>query len=184
MRSTLEEIHENESIPVFYLFILLLKIDAKYFHVSFYFLNFDWVGILSWCLKFFLPWQVWTIWYIPKNIWSAARCRSFLCWEKEVCAITLYLCLYRLMPLLVFDKLFLSFRQKCNISTIMLEMDRMLRPGGRVYIRDTTLVIGELQEIATALGWSTTINDVGEGPYSSWKILRSDKRFWIAQLRQ
>ncbi|KAG5111888.1 hypothetical protein AAZX31_13G022000 [Glycine max] len=68
-------------------------------------------------------------------------------------------------------------RQKCNISTIMLEMDRMLRPGGRVYIRDTTLVIGELQEIATALGWSTTINDVGEGPYSSWKILRSDKRF-------
>ena len=59
----------------------------------------------------------------------------------------------------------------------MLEMDRMLRPGGRVYIRDTTHVIGELEEIATALGWSTTINDVGEGPYSSWKILRSDKGF-------
>ncbi|KAL5128196.1 putative methyltransferase PMT10 [Glycine soja] len=68
-------------------------------------------------------------------------------------------------------------RQKCNISTIMLEMDRMLRPGGRVYIRDTTHVIGELEEIATALGWSNTINDVGEGPYSSWKILRSDKGF-------
>ncbi|CAJ1971943.1 unnamed protein product [Sphenostylis stenocarpa] len=68
-------------------------------------------------------------------------------------------------------------RQKCNISTIMLEMDRMLRPGGRVYIRDTTLVIGELQEIATALGWSNSLNDVGEGPYSSWKILRSEKPF-------
>nr|KYP76688.1 hypothetical protein KK1_020940 [Cajanus cajan] len=68
-------------------------------------------------------------------------------------------------------------RQKCNISTIMLEMDRMLRPGGRVYIRDTTLVIGELEETATAMGWSSSINDVGEGPYSSWKILRSEKPF-------
>ena len=56
-------------------------------------------------------------------------------------------------------------------------MDRMLRPGGRVYIRDTTFVIGELEEIATALGWSSSLNDVGEGPYSSWKILRSEKPF-------
>ncbi|KAK8473152.1 hypothetical protein PHAVU_001G067200 [Phaseolus vulgaris] len=68
-------------------------------------------------------------------------------------------------------------RKRCNISTIMLEMDRMLRPGGRVYIRDTTFVIGELKEIATALGWSSSLNDVGEGPYSSWKILRSEKPF-------
>ncbi|KAL2317850.1 hypothetical protein Fmac_031726 [Flemingia macrophylla] len=68
-------------------------------------------------------------------------------------------------------------RQKCNISTIMLEMDRMLRPGGRVYIRDKTLVIGELEEIATAMGWSSSLNDVGEGPYSSWKILRFEKPF-------
>lgn len=59
----------------------------------------------------------------------------------------------------------------------MLEMDRMLRPGGRVYIRDTTLVIGEIQEIAAAMGWSNSLNDVGEGPYSSWKILRSEKPF-------
>lgn len=68
-------------------------------------------------------------------------------------------------------------RKKCNISSIMLEMDRMLRPGGRVYIRDTTFIIGELEEIATALGWSSSLNDVGEGPYSSWKILRSEKPF-------
>ncbi|KAG2389923.1 methyltransferase protein [Vigna angularis] len=68
-------------------------------------------------------------------------------------------------------------RKKCNISSIMLEMDRILRPGGRVYIRDTTFIIGELEEIATALGWSSSLNDVGEGPYSSWKILRSEKPF-------
>ncbi|XP_027329292.1 probable methyltransferase PMT10 isoform X2 [Abrus precatorius] len=64
----------------------------------------------------------------------------------------------------------------CNISAIMLEMDRMLRPGGRVYIRDTVNVVSELEEIATAMGWTNSLNDVGEGPYSSWKILRSEKR--------
>ncbi|KAK2453356.1 putative methyltransferase PMT11 [Trifolium repens] len=68
-------------------------------------------------------------------------------------------------------------RQKCNISTIMLEMDRMLRPGGYVYIRDSLDVIIELEEIAKALGWAITREDVGEGPYASWKILRCEKRF-------
>ncbi|OIW02457.1 hypothetical protein TanjilG_05050 [Lupinus angustifolius] len=68
-------------------------------------------------------------------------------------------------------------RQKCNISTIMLEMDRMLRPGGNVYIRDFGHLIGELEEIATAVGWTSFQNDVNEGPYSRWKILRCEKRF-------
>ncbi|XP_054798057.1 probable methyltransferase PMT10 isoform X1 [Prosopis cineraria] len=68
-------------------------------------------------------------------------------------------------------------RKRCNISTIMLEMDRMLRPGGRVYIRDSIYVISELEEIANAMGWVNFRHDVGEGPYASWKILRSEKRF-------
>jgi len=59
----------------------------------------------------------------------------------------------------------------------MLEMDRMLRPGGNVYIRDAVHVVGELEEIAKAVGWVTTLNDVGEGPYASLKILRCEKRF-------
>jgi len=59
----------------------------------------------------------------------------------------------------------------------MLEMDRMLRPGGYVYIRDTVRVVSELEEIAKAMGWVTTRDDVGEGPYASWKILRCEKRF-------
>ncbi|RYR41400.1 hypothetical protein Ahy_A08g037793 isoform B [Arachis hypogaea] len=68
-------------------------------------------------------------------------------------------------------------RKKCNMSTIMLEMDRMLRPGGHVYIRDTVHVINELDEIATAMGWMNVQNDVGEGPNTSWRILRSEKHF-------
>ncbi|KAK7275597.1 hypothetical protein RIF29_16716 [Crotalaria pallida] len=68
-------------------------------------------------------------------------------------------------------------RQRCNTSTIMLEMDRMLRPGGRVYIRDSVHFIGEIKEIATAMGWVCYMDDVGEGPYASRKILRCEKRF-------
>lgn len=68
------------------------------------------------------------------------------------------------------------------MSTIMLEMDRMLRPGGRVYIRDSISVMGELQEIATAMGWVAVLHETGEGPHASWKILISEKRMWCACL--
>ncbi|TYI92761.1 hypothetical protein E1A91_D02G093900v1 [Gossypium mustelinum] len=72
--------------------------------------------------------------------------------------------------------LFSVEKKRCNMSTIMLEMDRMLRPGGRVYIRDSISVMGELQEIATAMGWVAMLHETGEGPHASWKILISEKR--------
>ncbi|KDP32872.1 hypothetical protein JCGZ_12164 [Jatropha curcas] len=67
-------------------------------------------------------------------------------------------------------------RQKCNISTIMLEMDRMLRPGGIAYVRDTVLIMGEIEAIARAMGWVPSLHDTGEGPHASWKVLICDKR--------
>ncbi|KAL7263115.1 hypothetical protein ACSBR1_001320 [Camellia fascicularis] len=47
--------------------------------------------------------------------------------------------------------LFSTEEKRCNISTIMLEMDRILRPGRHVYIRDTDTVIEELKDIAAAM---------------------------------
>lgn len=58
----------------------------------------------------------------------------------------------------------------------MLEVDRILRPGGHVYIRDTVTVMDELQEIANAMGWVTILYDTGEGPHASWKLLNCEKR--------
>nr|QTZ19650.1 putative methyltransferase PMT10 [Bixa orellana] len=72
--------------------------------------------------------------------------------------------------------LFSVERKRCNMSTIMLEMDRMLRPGGRVYIRDSVLVMSELQAIAAAMGWVPALHDISEGPHASWKILICEKR--------
>lgn len=72
--------------------------------------------------------------------------------------------------------LFSVERKRCNISTIMLEMDRILRPGGRAYIRDSLDVMGELQELAKAMGWACQLHDTSEGPHASYRILRCDKR--------
>ncbi|CAN1730484.1 Probable methyltransferase PMT10, partial [Linum perenne] len=60
-------------------------------------------------------------------------------------------------------------RQKCSFSTILMEMDRMLRPGGTVYIRDSLAVTGEIHEIGTAMGWVVMVHDTGEGPHASWR---------------
>lgn len=72
--------------------------------------------------------------------------------------------------------LFSIEKKRCNSSIIMLEMDRMLRPGGHVYIRDSVDVMGELQELATAMGWAAGLHPTSEGPYASWKILICEKR--------
>ncbi|KAM7492002.1 hypothetical protein LguiA_034923 [Lonicera macranthoides] len=72
--------------------------------------------------------------------------------------------------------LFSIEQKRCNISTIMLEMDRILRPGGHVYIRDTLAVMDELQELGKAMGWHVTLRDTSEGPHASYRILVCDKR--------
>ncbi|GFQ01663.1 probable methyltransferase pmt10 [Phtheirospermum japonicum] len=72
--------------------------------------------------------------------------------------------------------LFSVEQKRCNITNIMLEMDRILRPGGRVYIRDITPVMDQLQEIANAIGWVTFMFDSGEGPHSNWRLLTAEKR--------
>ncbi|KAH0861478.1 hypothetical protein HID58_089739, partial [Brassica napus] len=73
--------------------------------------------------------------------------------------------------------LFSIERKRCNMTTIMLEMDRILRPGGRVYIRDTINVMSELQEIGNAMRWHTTLRETAEGPHASYRVLLCEKKF-------
>ncbi|KAK3009038.1 hypothetical protein RJ639_014622 [Escallonia herrerae] len=82
----------------------------------------------------------------------------------------------RTYDLLNAASLFSVEQRRCNISAIILEMDRILRPGGRVYISDTVPVIEEIQEIAKAIGWVTFKFDSGEGPHASLKLLNCEKR--------
>ncbi|XP_031274015.1 probable methyltransferase PMT11 [Pistacia vera] len=82
----------------------------------------------------------------------------------------------RTYDLLHASGLFSVERKRCNMSTIMLEMDRMLRPGGHVYIRDSVDVMDELGEIAKAMGWKVTMRETAEGPHASYRVLTGDKR--------
>ncbi|KAJ0103413.1 hypothetical protein Patl1_06449 [Pistacia atlantica] len=82
----------------------------------------------------------------------------------------------RTYDLLHASGLFSVERKRCNMSTIMLEMDRMLRPGGHVYIRDSVDVMDELEEIAKAMGWRVTMRETAEGPHASYRVLTGDKR--------
>ncbi|XP_047321298.1 probable methyltransferase PMT11 [Impatiens glandulifera] len=72
--------------------------------------------------------------------------------------------------------LFSVERKRCNVSSIMLEMDRILRPGGRVYIRDSLSIMDELKSTGMAMGWHVSLRDTAEGPHASYRILIGDKR--------
>lgn len=58
----------------------------------------------------------------------------------------------------------------------MLEMDRILRPGGRVYIRDSLSLMDEIKEIADAMGWAASVRDTSEGPHASYRLFMAEKR--------
>ncbi|KAK1409442.1 hypothetical protein QVD17_35968 [Tagetes erecta] len=72
--------------------------------------------------------------------------------------------------------LFSIEQKRCNITSIMVEMDRILRPGGRVYIRDSVSVMDELKEIGKAIGWRVAVRDTAQGPHASYRVLTCDKK--------
>ncbi|XP_077238920.1 S-adenosyl-L-methionine-dependent methyltransferases superfamily protein [Tasmannia lanceolata] len=82
----------------------------------------------------------------------------------------------RTYDLLHASGLFSIEKKRCNITNIVLEMDRILRPGGRAVFRDSKSVIEEVKEIAEAMGWRTALHDTSEGPYASRRILMCDKQ--------
>eukprot|EP00252_Welwitschia_mirabilis_P003493 TRINITY_DN13552_c0_g1_i2.p1 TRINITY_DN13552_c0_g1~~TRINITY_DN13552_c0_g1_i2.p1 ORF type:complete len:690 (-),score=101.99 TRINITY_DN13552_c0_g1_i2:169-2238(-) len=71
--------------------------------------------------------------------------------------------------------LFSVEQKRCDITDIMLEMDRILRPGGYAYIRDSRTILPKLEAIGKAMGWRTRIFDTEEGPYASRKVLSCQK---------
>ncbi|CAL9134909.1 hypothetical protein MUK42_05820 [Musa troglodytarum] len=83
----------------------------------------------------------------------------------------------RTYDLLHASGLFSREQKRCNISSILLEMDRMLRPGGHVYIRDSKYIMEEILDITLAMGWRSDLRDTSEGPYASRKLLLCNKPF-------
>lgn len=64
----------------------------------------------------------------------------------------------------------------CNATRVVLEMDRILRPGGSALIRDSMDVIQEIEAIANAVRWRTQILETDRKD----KLLFCKKLLWHA----
>ncbi|KAJ7525431.1 hypothetical protein O6H91_17G050900 [Diphasiastrum complanatum] len=66
----------------------------------------------------------------------------------------------RTYDLLHADHLFAKLQSRCNIQQTIIEMDRILRPGGWVIFRETTAIIVKVEAIVKSLHWDTRLSYV------------------------
>ncbi|KAG0452739.1 hypothetical protein HPP92_025403 [Vanilla planifolia] len=76
---------------------------------------------------------------------------------------------------------FTLYQDRCDITYILLEMDRILRPEGTVIFRDTVETLLKVQSITNRMRWKSQIKDHENGPFKPEKILISVKSYWTSQ---
>jgi hypothetical protein len=69
---------------------------------------------------------------------------------------------------------FSLYMDTCGIPYIMLEMDRILRPGGAAIIRDAPDVVHKVKDAADRLHWHSEIVDTENGGLDPEKLLIVD----------
>lgn len=69
------------------------------------------------------------------------------------------------------DSKFVFPGNRCNIVSVMAEVDRILRPGGRLIVRDDAETIGEVGNMARSLHWKITHKNDNEGLLCVMKTL-------------
>ncbi|XP_010523726.1 PREDICTED: probable methyltransferase PMT16 [Tarenaya hassleriana] len=78
------------------------------------------------------------------------------------------------------DSVFSLYQDQCEPEEILLEMDRILRPGGGVMIRDDVDILVKVKRIIKGLQWEGRIFDHEKGPHEREKILYAVKQYWTA----
>ncbi|CBI38771.3 hypothetical protein VitviT2T_023602 [Vitis vinifera] len=78
------------------------------------------------------------------------------------------------------DSVFTLYKDRCEMENILLEMDRILRPGGTVILRDDVDMVVKIQSIIERLNWNSKIVDHEEGPHHTEKIVWAVKQYWTA----
>uniref|UniRef100_A0A0C9S9P0 TSA: Wollemia nobilis Ref_Wollemi_Transcript_7296_3157 transcribed RNA sequence n=1 Tax=Wollemia nobilis TaxID=56998 RepID=A0A0C9S9P0_9CONI len=80
----------------------------------------------------------------------------------------------RTYDLLHADHLFSELKQRCNLVSVMTEVDRILRPGGFVIIRDKVDTLNEFENMIRSLQWDIRMS------YTQEKegILCAQKTMW------
>lgn len=70
------------------------------------------------------------------------------------------------------------YMYRCNIALIVLEMDRILRPGGWVLVRDSNAMVHRVEGLAKSVRWKTRILETESGPFGKDKLLSCQKPLW------
>lgn len=70
---------------------------------------------------------------------------------------------------------------RCEMKDMMLEMDRILRPGGLVIIRDGYSYLEQSETLAKAMRWKCTRYDTELGPEDSNGLSICQKEFWQSE---
>ena len=60
---------------------------------------------------------------------------------------------------------------RCNIVSVMAEVDRILRPGGRLIVRDNVVTMAQIGSMAKTLHWKIIYRNNNEGVLCVMKTL-------------
>lgn len=85
----------------------------------------------------------------------------------------------RTYDLLHANSLMSMYQDRCNVTDILLEMDRILRPEGAVLIRDNVDVLNKVRKIISGMRWESKLVDHENGPFVEEKILVAVKTYWV-----
>ncbi|KQK00747.1 probable methyltransferase PMT15 [Brachypodium distachyon] len=78
------------------------------------------------------------------------------------------------------DSVFTLYKSRCEMDSILLEMDRILRPEGTVIIRDDVDMLVKVKSVADGMRWDSQIVDHEDGPLVREKLLLVVKTYWTA----
>ncbi|KAJ4895223.1 putative methyltransferase PMT26 [Raphanus sativus] len=70
---------------------------------------------------------------------------------------------------------FLKLKQRCNLTAVVAEVDRVLRPEGKLIVRDDAETIQEVEAMVKAMKWEVrmTFSKEKEGSFCS-----EEKSIW------
>ncbi|KAH9604173.1 hypothetical protein KSS87_004589 [Heliosperma pusillum] len=80
----------------------------------------------------------------------------------------------RSYDLLHANHLFSDLKQRCNFVAVMAEVDRVLRPGGKLIVRDDPVTISEVESVVKSLHWRIKFMQLRDNE----ALLCVEKTFW------
>ncbi|KAG8382519.1 hypothetical protein BUALT_Bualt05G0085700 [Buddleja alternifolia] len=130
-----------------------------------------------------LKYQVWVMNVVPANsdpdTLGVIYERGFIGTYQDWCeAVSTY---PRTYDLIHAGGVFSIYQDRCDITYILLEMDRILRPEGTVIFRDVVEVLLKIKSITDGMRWESRIMDHETGPFNPEKILLAKKSYWTGE---